>query len=125
MKIIETTNAPAAIGPYAQAVEVGNTLYISGQIPFEPTTMELISEDIKEQTDQCLKNIKAILAEAGYGIENIVKCMIFLADMDDFAAVNEIYSKHLNGHKAARACVEVARLPRDVKIEIDATAVKL
>jgi len=125
MKIIETTNAPAAIGPYAQAVEVGNTLYISGQIPFEPTTMELISEDIKEQTDQCLKNIKAILAEAGYSIENIVKCMIFLADMDDFTAVNEIYSKHFNDHKAARACVEVARLPRDVKIEIDATAVKL
>ena len=124
MRIIETTNAPATIGPYAQAVEAGNTLYISGQIPFSPTTMALVSEDIKEQTDQCLKNIQAILAEAGYTMEHVVKCVIFLADMNDFASVNEVYAAHFNGHKAARACVEVARLPQDVKVEIDAIAVK-
>ena len=124
MKIISTTEAPAAIGPYSQAVEVKGTLYVSGQIPFDATTMELISDDIKIQTDQCLKNIKAILKAAGYATEDVVKCMIFLADMNDFAAVNDVYAEHFGDHKPARACVEVARLPRDVKVEIDAIAVK-
>jgi len=124
MKIIETANAPAAIGPYSQAVEVGKTLYISGQIPLNPATMELISENVGEQTDQCLKSLVAILNEAGYAIENVVKCGIFLADMNDFAVVNEVYGKYFSTHKPARACVEVARLPRDVKVEIDAIAVK-
>ena len=124
MKIIETTNAPAAIGPYSQAVEVGNTLYISGQIPLDPVTMTLISEDVKEQTDQCLKNLKAIIEAAGYTLNHVVKCGIFLADMNNFAAVNDIYGEYFDTHKPARACVEVARLPRDVKVEIEAIAVK-
>jgi len=124
MKIISTDKAPAAIGPYAQAVEANGTLYVSGQIPFDPVTMDLVSEDVGVQTDQCLKNIKAILTEAGYTIENVVKCAVFLKDMDDFAVVNTVYAEHFAGHEAARACVEVARLPRDVKVEIDAIAVK-
>jgi len=124
MRIIETKNAPAAIGPYSQAVEAGNTLYISGQIPLDPVTMALISEDVKVQTDQCLKNLKAIIDEAGYTLDHVVKCGIFLADMNDFAVVNEVYGKYFATHKPARACVEVARLPRDVKVEIEAIAVK-
>ena len=124
MKIIETTNAPAAIGPYSQAVEANNTLYISGQIPLDLATMELISQDIKEQTNQCLKNLQAIIEEAGYTLEKVVKCGIFLADMNDFSVVNEVYGRYFDVHRPARACVEVSRLPRDVKVEIDAIAVK-
>jgi len=124
MKVINTKNAPAAIGPYSQAIEAGNTLYVSGQIPFDPTTMEVISEDIKEQTHQCLKNLLAIVEEAGFTLENIAKCGIFVKDMNDFAAVNEVYGEYFNAHKPARFCVEVARLPKDVQVEIDAIAVK-
>jgi len=123
MKLINTNNAPAAIGPYAQAVEAGNTLYISGQLPLDPATMEFVSEGANEQTHQCLKNLKAILEEAGFTLENVVKCGIFLKDMNDFAAVNEAYSEYFNIHKPARFCVEVARLPKDAKVEIDAIAV--
>lgn len=124
MKVINTKNAPAAIGPYSQAIEAGNTLYISGQIPLDPTTMEFISEDVQDQTHQCLKNLKAIIEEAGFTLENVVKCGIFVKDMNDFAAVNEVYSQYFDQHKPARFCVEVARLPRDAKVEIDAIAVK-
>jgi 2-iminobutanoate/2-iminopropanoate deaminase len=124
MNIISTNNAPAAIGPYSQAIEANGTLYISGQIPLDPKTMEFVSEDVATQTDQCLKNLQAILTEAGYTIENVVKCGIFLADMNDFATVNEVYGQYFSNHKPARACVEVARLPRDAKVEIEAIAVK-
>jgi len=124
MKVINTKNAPAAIGPYSQAIEAGNTLYISGQIPLDPVTMEFVSEEVGEQTHQCLKNLKAIIEEAGFTLENVVKCGIFLKDMNDFAAVNEVYSEYFDVHKPARFCVEVARLPRDAKVEIDAIAVK-
>jgi len=124
MKVIDTKNAPAAIGPYSQAIEAGNTLYISGQLPLDPITMEFVSEDAKEQTHQCLKNLKAIIEEAGLTLENVVKCGIFLKDMNDFAAVNEAYGEYFNSHKPARFCVEVARLPKDAKVEIDAIAVK-
>ena len=124
MNIISTSNAPKAIGPYSQAIEANGTLYISGQIPLDPQTMEFVSEEIVAQTHQCLKNIQAILAEAGYTLENVVKCGIFLADMNDFAAVNEVYGEYFSTHKPARACVQVARLPRDAKIEIEAIAVK-
>lgn len=124
MKIISTNNAPQAIGPYSQAIEANGTLYISGQIPLNPATMEFVSEDVKEQTHQCLKNLEEILKEAGYTLENVVKCGIFLADMNDFAEVNEVYSQFFSNHKPARACVEVARLPRDAKVEIEAIAVK-
>ena len=123
MKIIQTKQAPAAIGPYSQAIELGGTLYISGQIPLDPETMKFVSENVKEQTHQCLKNLQAILVEAGYTLENVVKCGIFLADMNDFAGVNEVYGEYFSTHQPARACVEVARLPRDAKVEIDAIAV--
>lgn len=124
MNIIATDNAPKAIGPYSQAIEASGTLYISGQIPLDPQTMEFVSDEIEAQTHQCLKNIQAILTEAGYTLENVVKCGIFLADMNDFSAVNAVYGEYFSAHKPARACVQVARLPRDAKIEIEAIAVK-
>ena len=124
MTIISTPNAPQAIGPYSQAIEANGTLYISGQIPLHPETMEFVSDDVASQTEQCLKNLEAILIEAGYNVQNVVKCGIFLADMTDFAVVNEIYGNFFGTHKPARACVEVARLPRDARVEIEAIAVK-
>jgi len=124
MRVISTPNAPAAIGPYSQAIEAGGTLYVSGQIPFDPQTMACVSDDVSEQTEQCMKNIVAILTEAGYALENVVKCGIFIKDMNDFAAINEVYGRYFSEHKPARACVEVARLPRDVLVEIEAIAVK-
>lgn len=124
MNVISTKAAPQAIGPYSQAIEANGTLYISGQIPLDPTTMEFVSDKVEAQTHQCLKNIQAILEEAGYSLDNVVKCGIFLADMNDFATVNEVYGQYFNEHKPARACVQVARLPRDAKVEIEAIAVK-
>lgn len=121
---IHTDGAPAAIGPYSQAVEVNGTLYISGQIPFEPKSMTLISEDIKEQTKQSLENIKAIVLEAGYEITDIVKVGVFMKDLGQFADMNEVYADFFGEHKPARFAVEVARLPKDVKVEIDAICVK-
>lgn len=123
-KIINTTKAPSAIGPYSQAVEVNGTLYVSGQIPFVPETMTVVSDDVKEQTRQSLENVKAILEEAGYTLNDVVKAGVFIKDMNDFAAINEVYSEYLGDVKPARACVEVARLPRDVKVEIEVIAVK-
>lgn len=124
MKIISTPLAPEAIGPYSQAIEANGTLYISGQIPLNPETMNVISDNITEQTHQCLKNIDAILHAAGYTLNHVVKCGIFLNNMTDFSEVNEIYGQYFNEQKPARSCVQVARLPRDVKIEIEAIAVK-
>ena len=124
MKVINTKNAPAAIGPYSQAVAAGNTLYVSGQIPLDPITMAFVSEDVKEQTHQCLKNLTAIIEAAGFTLENVVKCGIFLKDMNDFTIVNEAYAQYFSSHKPARFCVEVARLPKDAKVEIDAVAIK-
>lgn len=123
-RVINTTKAPAAIGPYSQAIEVNGTLYVSGQIPFIPETMTLVSEDVKEQTKQSLENIKAILTEAGYSLKDVVKAGVFIKNMDDFTAINEVYAEYLGEFKPARACVEVARLPKDVKIEIEVIAVK-
>ncbi|WP_418965426.1 RidA family protein [Cetobacterium sp.] len=123
-KVINTAKAPAAIGPYSQAIEVNGTLYVSGQIPFVPETMTVVSEDVKEQTRQSLENVKAILEEAGYSLNDVVKAGVFIKDMNDFAAINEVYAEYLGEVKPARACVEVARLPRDVKVEIEVIAVK-
>ncbi|MGL5123037.1 MAG: RidA family protein [Fusobacteriaceae bacterium] len=123
-RIINTPNAPSAIGPYSQAVEVNGTLYVSGQIPFVPATMAVISEDIKEQTKQSLENVKAIVEAAGYTLADVVKAGVFIKDMNDFALINEVYNEYLGEIKPARACVEVARLPRDVKVEIEVIAVK-
>jgi len=123
-KIIASKDAPAAIGPYAQAYLANDTLYISGQIPFVAATMTLVSEDIKEQTAQSLKNIEAIVKEAGFEVTDIVKCQVFLRDMNDFAAVNEVYAQFFKDHTPARVAVQVSRLPKDVGVEIDAICVK-
>ena len=123
-KIIHTKKAPAALGPYSQAVEVNGVLFVSGQIPFVPETMALISEDIQDQTKQSLENIGAILEAAGYTFKDVVRAGVFIKDMNDFAAVNEVYAEYLGDVKPSRACVEVARLPKDVKVEIEVIAVK-
>ena len=124
MRIIDTKKAPEAVGPYSQAVEAGNTLYVSGQIPLDPETMEFVSGDVKAQAAQCLKNLNAIIEEAGYTLENIVKCGVFLRDMNDFAVVNEVYAEYFGDHKPARFCIAAVGLPKDARVEIDATAVR-
>ena len=123
-RIINTPKAPTALGPYSQAIEVNGTLYISGQIPFVPETMTLVSDDVKAQTRQSLENLKAILDEAEYSFKDVVKATCFIKNMDDFGAINEVYAEYLGDVKPARACVEVARLPKDVKVEIELIAVK-
>ena len=122
-KIIMTENAPKALWPYSQAIMVGNTLYVSGQIPFVPETMTLVSEDIQAQTRQSIENIKAIVNEAGGELSDIVKVNVFVKNIEDFDKINEVYAEYFSEAKPARALVEVARLPRDVKIEIEAIAV--
>ncbi|MCP5020637.1 MAG: RidA family protein [bacterium] len=124
LKAIQTSDAPAALGPYSQAIQAGDWLYVSGQIPFDPATMELVGEaDIKAQTRQALVNLQAVVVEAGATLENVVKCQVFLQDMGDFTKVNEIYAEFFDGDTPpARACVEVARLPKDVLVEIDCVA---
>ena len=118
VKEIHTENAPAAIGPYSQAIEAGDFIYVSGQIPVEPATGEVV-EGIEEQTHQVLKNLKAILTEAGATFSQVVKFTIYLASIDDFATVNEIYGSYLEKPYPARATVEVSRLPKDVLVEMD------
>lgn len=121
-KIINTKNAPAAIGPYSQAIKVGNLLFTSGQIPLEPETGNLVSEDVKEQTKRCLENLKAILEESGTCLSKVVKTTVFIKDMKDFAAINEVYGTYFSSNPPARSCVEVARLPKDVLVEVEAIA---
>ena len=123
-KIIHTEKAPAALGPYSQAIEVNGTLYVSGQIPFVPETMTVVSDCVKAQTKQSLENVKAILEAAGYTFKNVIKATVFIKNMEDFALMNEVYNEYLGNIKPARACVEVARLPKDVKVEIAVIAVK-
>ncbi|WP_282056621.1 RidA family protein [Maribacter luteus] len=123
-KIINTENAPAPIGPYNQAVLSGNTLYISGQIPIDPKTGELVAGDIAKETEQCMKNLKAILTEAGMTFEHVVKSSIFISDMNQFAEINTVYAKYFNAETApARETVEVANLPKFVNVEISMIAV--
>lgn len=123
-KIISTTKAPAAIGPYSQAVEVGSFVFTSGVIPVDPATGELVTGTIEAQAEQALKNLKALLCEAGTSMEKTIKTTVFLKDMNDFAKVNEIYAAYFTTDFPARSCVEVARLPKDVLIEIEAIAEK-
>jgi 2-iminobutanoate/2-iminopropanoate deaminase len=125
MKMIHTNHAPKAVGPYSQGVLAkGETLYVSGQIPFVPETMTLVSEDIKEQTLQSLKNVLAIVEAAGMQKEHIVRCTVYMTDLSKFSLMNEVYQQFFGDHKPARAAIEVSRLPRDVAVEIDAIAVK-
>ncbi|HEA28649.1 MAG TPA: RidA family protein [Leeuwenhoekiella sp.] len=124
-KIITTQKAPAPIGPYNQAILSGETLYISGQIPMNPTTGELVQDDITKETNQVMSNLKAILEEAGMNFENVVKSSIFLSDMGNFGAVNTAYATYFNEETApARETVEVANLPKYVNVEISMIAVK-
>ncbi|NEO68453.1 RidA family protein [Moorena sp. SIO3H5] len=124
--IIRTPNAPAPVGPYNQAIAVsGQMIFVAGQIPLDPSTGEIVgSNDVAKQTEQVMANIEAILVAAGAKIPDIVKTTVFLADMNDFATVNQIYAKYFNEEDApARACVEVSRLPKDVLVEIECIAV--
>lgn len=122
MKTIHTPDAPAAIGPYSQAVVANGMLYCSGQIAMDPATGALIEGDVAAQTRQVLKNLDAVLVAGGASRNTVVKCVVFLASMDDFAAMNEVYAEFFGSHAPARAAVEVSRLPRDVAVEIDAIA---
>ncbi|MGT2910652.1 RidA family protein [Streptococcus cameli] len=122
MKTIHTEKAPAAIGPYVQGKVVGNLLFASGQVPLSPETGEVVGTTIREQTEQVLKNIAAILEEAGTDFNHVVKTTCFLKDMNDFAAFNEVYATAFTEEFPARSAVEVARLPRDVKVEIEVIA---
>jgi 2-iminobutanoate/2-iminopropanoate deaminase len=125
-EIISTQQAPAAIGPYSQGIMTGNMLFVSGQLPIVPETGEFAGTTIEEQTARSLENVAAILAQAGMNLGNIVKTTIFIKDMNSFAAANGVYAKYFEGlrYYPARACVEVARLPKDALIEIEAIAVK-
>jgi 2-iminobutanoate/2-iminopropanoate deaminase len=122
-EIIATEQAPRAIGPYSQAIRAGNLVFASGQIPIDPSTGEFIAGGIAEQTEQVLKNLTAVFAAAGVTINQIVKTTVFLADMNDFTAMNEVYAKVFSNNPPARATVQAARLPRDAKVEIEAIAV--
>lgn len=123
-KPINTDQAPAAIGPYSQATDLGNLLFISGQIPLNPETMEFVSDDVATQTEQVMKNLGAILEEAGLDYQNIAKANIYLDSMEDFSIVNEVYASFLSEPYPARAAVEVSKLPKGAKVEIEAIAVK-
>ena len=123
-RIIKTSQAPAAIGPYSQAVEVGETLYISGQIPLDPLTMTIVEGGIQEQTEQVLKNIGAILKEAGYDYSDVVKSTCLLSDMANFKAMNEVYGKYYTVDAPARAAFAVKDLPMGVLVEIETIAAK-
>lgn len=120
--VINTKNAPSAIGPYEQAIKFGDLVFTSGQIPLDPKTGEIVSDDVKEQTKQCFENAKAILEEAGTSLENAIKLTVFIKDMNEFANINEVYASYFPENKPARSCVEVARLPKDVKVEIEVIA---
>jgi 2-iminobutanoate/2-iminopropanoate deaminase len=119
-KIIATDHAPSAIGPYSQATQYGNLLFVSGQIPLDPKTGELVEGDIEVQTNQVLENVQAIIKAAGMTLQNVVKCSCFLKDMEDFVKFNDVYNSFFAESLPARETVEVARLPKDVRVEISA-----
>lgn len=123
-KVIATTKAPAAIGPYNQAIQVGNMLFVSGQLGLDPATGNFPEGGVKEQTIQSFQNVKAILEEAGFSINNVVKTTVFLADMADFAAMNEIYASQFEGDFPARSAVAVKTLPKNALVEVEVIAVK-
>ncbi|ADK13812.1 RidA family protein [Clostridium ljungdahlii] len=120
-EIISTKKAPGAVGPYSQAVKVGNFLFTSGQIPLDPSTGELVSSDIKKATERSLENIKALLEEAGTSFDKVIKTTVYVKSMSDFAAVNEVYAKYFKKDMPARSCVEV-KLPKDALVEVEVIA---
>lgn len=119
---VRTDAAPAAVGPYSQGIRVGNLLFVSGQLPLDPAKGTFVEGGIEEQTARCLDNIKAILAQAGISMDSVVKTTVFLADMDDFAAMNKVYSSYFKTDPPARSAFQVARLPKNGQIEIEAIA---
>ena len=121
-RIIQTNLAPAAIGPYSQAIRIGDFLYTSGQIALDPESGMFLSGEIEEETEQTLKNISAILQADGLNLENVIKTTVYLSDLNHFARMNQVYEKYFSKNKPARACVQVAALPKGAKIEIDAIA---
>ena len=121
-KVIETEKAPRAIGPYSQAIQAGNFLFLSGQIPLDPKTGDLVKGDIRQQTKQVLENMKGVLESQKLGMENVVKVTLFLKDIGNFNQVNEVYATYFPSSPPARSTVEVAKLPRDAEIEIEAIA---
>ena len=121
-KIVATENAPKAIGPYSQAVVYNGVVYCSGQIPLDPATGQIIEGDVSAQTERVLENLKAVLEAAGSSLDKVLKTTVFIKDMSEFGKINDVYSRYFGGSLPARATVEVARLPRDVRVEIDCIA---
>ena len=119
---VKTSNAPAALGPYSQAIKVGEFVFTSGQVAIDPATGEFIGGGIVEQTERVLKHVAAVLEAAGSSLDQVVKTLVFLADMNDFAAMNEVYGKFFTGAPPARSTVQAARLPKDARVEIEAVA---
>ena len=124
MKVISTDKAPSAVGPYSQAIEAGKYLYTSGVLPIDMSNGKLVESDIFTATKVCMENIIAILKEAGYALDNVVKTMIYIVDMEEFSVVNEAYETYFKDHKPARSCVEVSKLPKGAEIEIEVIAYK-
>ncbi len=122
IETISTASAPAALGPYSQALKAGGFVWCSGQIPIDPATNTITAQTIEEQTRQAISNLKNVLAAAGTSLANVVKTTVFIKDMNDFAALNKVYAEMFGATKPARSCVEVARLPKDVKVEIECVA---
>lgn len=122
LRIIETAGAPEAIGPYSQGVIHGGLLFTAGQIAFDPATMEIVGETVAEQTERVFRNLEAVLLEAGSSFQQVLKATVFLRDMDDFAEMNEVFARFFGDHRPARSAVQVARLPRDVAVEIELVA---
>jgi 2-iminobutanoate/2-iminopropanoate deaminase len=123
-EVIESPNAPAAIGPYSQAIKAGNTLYCSGQIAIDPSTGELANESIEAETRQVLENLSAVLAEAGFAVSDVVRTTVYMTDMEDYAKINRIYGEYFTDNPPARAAVQVANLPKYVNVEISCIAAK-
>ncbi|PKL82964.1 MAG: deaminase [Ignavibacteriae bacterium HGW-Ignavibacteriae-3] len=122
IKIISTKDAPSAIGPYSQAVRYGDFLFLSGQISIDPVTSSVVGDNIESQTEQIFRNIRAVLAEENLSLRNVVKCTVFMKNLDDFARMNAIYAAEFGDHKPARSTVQAARIPKDVLIEIECIA---
>jgi 2-iminobutanoate/2-iminopropanoate deaminase len=122
LKVVSTDKAPAAIGPYSQAIQAGNLLFCSGQIPLDPVSGEIVAGDVRRQTEQVMENISAVLSSAGTGFNDVVKATVFLAEMSDFGIVNEVYGLYFSSHKPARSTVAVKELPRGVRVEIEVIA---
>jgi 2-iminobutanoate/2-iminopropanoate deaminase len=124
LTVVSTPDAPKAIGPYSQAIISGQMVYTAGQVALDPGTMELVPGGVAEQTDRALTNLRAVLAAAGSGLDRVIKTTVFLVDMGDFAAMNEVYARHFGAHRPARSTVAVAGLPKGARVEIDVVACK-